>query len=550
MVTIAINKFYTGSVSKIGVCQGGALNLNQAPLAPKASGSPKTHRFWGEPSQPNLNKLGDAGGFKFSGCPTPAEPIFESRAVYHTVRSYTIDSSFGKCIAGRFIACSALEFLGSTLGAYLGGPVLGTAIYHLRVLAPVAQVALFLSDVQKKTTLVAAAAFGVSVAAAGLPWSACMWLGSQAGFILGGYAGLMLSESSISFWDHTINCDSYLVGMTKFIVAGEIFDRVITRAEIPYFHLPLNAFRSICASLVKTFAYHSNSVLHIFKSLIREKKFNQEVIIPHFVKMTCSKFCKQNAVPVTTRMIKILSEGLNVFPSATKFIRTFLSHPIFLNQFQSVIESLSENSDRLTMILMRSFLGYVDLVQNSKGCKDAKTLADLKMALKKEIWGAAMLSWAVSPLCKASFESNAETFLNGLDEAEKDLLSISFLQEVEKIKPYLAAHLKYFIFYAVTHPNFNLLSTEEEEVFFHKLSDLFFSIHKTGIAPNALQKMTHCLISAFFFFKAHVCHFIEQPDETAIAFSALKLEEQFYTETPESETIIEPEVKMIEGYKI
>src|SRR5690606_23765001 len=46
---------YNESDSKMGKCQGGALNLKQAELAPK---------------QPNLDKLGDAGDFKFSGCPT------------------------------------------------------------------------------------------------------------------------------------------------------------------------------------------------------------------------------------------------------------------------------------------------------------------------------------------------------------------------------------------------------------------------------------------------------------------------------------------------
>jgi len=58
---------YTGSDSKIGLCPGSALNLNQAKPAPK---------------QPNFLKLSDAGGFIFNGYLTQTEPIFESRAVY------------------------------------------------------------------------------------------------------------------------------------------------------------------------------------------------------------------------------------------------------------------------------------------------------------------------------------------------------------------------------------------------------------------------------------------------------------------------------------
>jgi endonuclease/exonuclease/phosphatase family metal-dependent hydrolase len=55
-------EIYTGSVSKIGIWQGGALNLEQAkPLS----------------KQPNFKKLGDADSSEFSGCSTLPEPIFE-----------------------------------------------------------------------------------------------------------------------------------------------------------------------------------------------------------------------------------------------------------------------------------------------------------------------------------------------------------------------------------------------------------------------------------------------------------------------------------------
>ncbi|MBI3508619.1 MAG: hypothetical protein HY069_03155 [Chlamydiia bacterium] len=60
---------YTERDSKIGRCQGGAPILSQAKPASK---------------QLNLNKLSNADGLKSGGCPTPAEPIFESRSVYDT----------------------------------------------------------------------------------------------------------------------------------------------------------------------------------------------------------------------------------------------------------------------------------------------------------------------------------------------------------------------------------------------------------------------------------------------------------------------------------
>jgi 2-polyprenyl-6-methoxyphenol hydroxylase-like FAD-dependent oxidoreductase len=64
---------YTGSDSGIGRCQGGALVLGQAKPALK---------------QLNLKSLAMQTDPKTSGCPTPAEPIFESQAVYESPYFY------------------------------------------------------------------------------------------------------------------------------------------------------------------------------------------------------------------------------------------------------------------------------------------------------------------------------------------------------------------------------------------------------------------------------------------------------------------------------
>ncbi|MBI3508901.1 MAG: hypothetical protein HY069_04640, partial [Chlamydiia bacterium] len=52
--------------------------LSQAKPASKPH--PKDDASLGTP-QLNLNKLSDADGLKSGGCPTPAEPVFESRSV-------------------------------------------------------------------------------------------------------------------------------------------------------------------------------------------------------------------------------------------------------------------------------------------------------------------------------------------------------------------------------------------------------------------------------------------------------------------------------------
>jgi hypothetical protein len=59
--------FYTERDSKIGIGQGGALDLSQTLSVPM---------------QPNFDKLGEVGRLKVRGSPTQAEPILESRTVY------------------------------------------------------------------------------------------------------------------------------------------------------------------------------------------------------------------------------------------------------------------------------------------------------------------------------------------------------------------------------------------------------------------------------------------------------------------------------------
>jgi GT2 family glycosyltransferase len=64
---LRLDRLYTGTDSKMGRCQGDALNLRQAKPARK---------------QINLKSLSMQAGLKCRGCSTPVEPIFESRAVY------------------------------------------------------------------------------------------------------------------------------------------------------------------------------------------------------------------------------------------------------------------------------------------------------------------------------------------------------------------------------------------------------------------------------------------------------------------------------------
>lgn len=49
------------------------------------AGPPKNASFFGKAVAAQFDKLSDAGGFKFSGCPTQPEPISETRADIPTI---------------------------------------------------------------------------------------------------------------------------------------------------------------------------------------------------------------------------------------------------------------------------------------------------------------------------------------------------------------------------------------------------------------------------------------------------------------------------------
>jgi hypothetical protein len=64
--------------------------LSQAQPASKTWGVLENVSFSGQVVADKLKKFIDAGGFKFSGCPTPPEPILESRAVYLGILLFSI----------------------------------------------------------------------------------------------------------------------------------------------------------------------------------------------------------------------------------------------------------------------------------------------------------------------------------------------------------------------------------------------------------------------------------------------------------------------------
>lgn len=451
----------------------------------------------------------------------------------HFRQMLRLDHPLEKGILGRIALCAGLEVIGGMIGAYGGSALMRRGLSKLsgRVIPLVVTGALSygLFKKPKATTiaLLGIMATGVSLSAlyAGMAsWGgraglvAGTWVGKNVGTILGGYAALWLTRTTLPFWDRTLWAESYAVGMTKHILAGEIFNAVIARSTLPLVKYPLNLMRSTFEVVFKALAYHSNSLIATTKKIWRERRISQETLLPFAVKVLCHKYCEKNATPITGKLLQIFSRLFQGIPSAAEKLETILRTPVIFNQFEGMVSSLSKRSESLTNLLMRSFVGYVDLVRE---CPTPNAdLSELKKALKERMPRATTLSQALSPICESTLNELSKSLLEALKNSEKDLTGFSLTNDTKLLEPLLSTHLKYYLIYTLLNFQSDPLTMDEEKDFFLKAEKTFFSIYKRpeSFQPGHywIEKTTHLIIISFFGFKKWVYRMIEQPEQVAM----------------------------------
>ncbi len=428
------------------------------------------------------------------------------------------DRPFGQSVVGRIASCASFEFVGSQIGSMLGGPILGSAMRGVgRVFVPIAVASGAIYALRKKTTRAAAAVLGISIAASLIPrslvalygWGPTIgllcgsWLGENLGAILGGYAGLKLARSSVPFWDHTVECDSYLIGMAKFILAGKAFEEVIVRSTLPLISVPINLARATAKIAFQTMAYYSNSVI----SFLRERKFSRDAILPVAVKVICARYCEENAHPITISLTRVASSIFGMVPEAERQFQRLLNI-LLSDQVNGTIRQLGQRSDRYAVVLMRAFPKYVELVEE---CDKSRPL---KEALKEKMEGSRNLSRIISPLLREKFSELSKTFVRELELREYRLTG-HVLTEIDQKK--LSFHIKYFLIYVLLNYDLSPLSLDEEKAFFLELMKIYFSFHSHYLALWT-EKIMCIAIRSFFGFKKWGYYLvIEQPEQRSLA---------------------------------
>lgn len=443
-----------------------------------------------------------------------------------------------RSILGRVAACAISEIAGAVIGAYIGGPILGIICKRLGEVVPVAGAGASLWALRNRVSLVATAALGLPNPFDSIPraWEyltgACSeigyqggyWLGQSAGTILGGYAGLKASGSDVPFWQPTVSCDCYSVGMVKFLVAGELLERTISRCAIPFISLPVNVGRALIFSCLKTMAYNSNSVLSAFKSLVRQKGLGQDVLAPLFVKLFFSRYCQQNAARAANKLIYAVSQPFDFIPHLSRQMRGFLG--LFSGYFQEAFKSIGEQGDKLTILIMRRFVQYADLVWTLGDVEDLEET--LKQALKVS---QLTLIFMDQIEIQSKIEEAVLTGLASIQELERDLVGKTLLEPSEEMRKTLCVHIKYFLLFLFQDFDFSLLSPKEEKRFFQYLANkiIFLYSEKTSHQRmvSVVEKVIQGAISAFFFIKWSFSKFIMQREEDAALIVPLDMQEKF-----------------------
>ncbi|MBX7067664.1 MAG: hypothetical protein K1X28_10590 [Parachlamydiales bacterium] len=443
-----------------------------------------------------------------------------------------------KSILGKVVVCAISEAVGGMIGAYLCGPLFGLVCKGLGEIVPIAAAGAGLFRLQKRIGLVALAVLGVpnpfesipaswgilSSFSSSMGYGAGYWLGQGAGTILGGYAGLKMAGSDVPFWDHTVSCDGYSVGMTKFLMAGEIFERVVAKCTVPIISLPVNLVRTVSAIVIKAIAYNSNSVSAAFKSLVRQRGLGHDVLVPLFVKLFLSRYCQQNATPITNKLIYAISQPFNFVPLLSAQVRKFLS--LFSDHFKDAIKTIGGQGDKVTTLIMRRFIQYNDLVRNSESCKNAHNLEELEAALKNEL---DISEWKLKILEQIEIESKLEpsiaASLKSIEDIERELIGQSILKNTAELKSAIALHSKYFLLFLLQDIQFNLLTPEEEKRFFLVAANNYFSIYPENRGVLLAKKVVDFAISAFFLWKMRVSRFFMQKEQDVILLAPVMIPE-------------------------
>lgn len=426
-------------------------------------------------------------------------------------------SPFRKSILGRMAFGLGFETVGALVGASMGGALMGMACKRLAPVLAAAGLGGSLYSLRGKLALVGAASLCVPCALYVLPaafnlmalWigESGFWIGANVGMVLGGYAGLHLFGSRIAFWDRTDSCDTYVVGMSKSVLVGEVFQRVIVRSTLPIACYPINLCRTLIRQVVQMMAYNSGSVIRICKSLFREKELSHTVIIPLVAKSLCNKYCETNAIPLTQRLVGLLASTIGVVPWVEQKIQFLLNLEFFQKYCQRTIEIFGQNSHKVTAALMRGFIRYVELAQ------EAESMDHLKEKIPKE-----SLAF-INQFCSTHIDSFADSILSSIQEAGENLYGNPIPMDVDTRKPLLSLHMKYFLADFLCHLDFNLLKSEEEQTFILKLTEIFACSFNQPCHSHRMIKVLsqgiQMAVPPVYFWREFIRKYIEQPEERA-----------------------------------
>jgi hypothetical protein len=389
--------------------------------------------------------------------------------LYQKISSPILNHPYAKSIVGRVVLCSAAETVGGLVGGLVGGACLGA-------------------------------------------------IGTPVGIILGGYAGLKATNANVPFWDATIQCDGYAVGMTKFLFVGEVLEATLNHCPIPYVGVPINVARKCAILAAKSIAYNSSTVISTLKAAVRERSISHEVLVPLLVKIGLNRYCEANAVPITSKLINVI----NVIPRTSA-----LFSGLFSNMLAEKIQSLSNRSDLLANALMRSFHEYVTLITTSQRIQQASTTQALKDALKQEIIGAKTVSPLFDKVAKESIKDLSTSLLETIQQSEQDLTGYCYTAMTIQQKEILSIHMKYFFIFALLKYDTKAISSDEERAFFIDVNRTLFSLYKPLSLPGLIGKVTHTTLQTFFGFRKWIYPFIEQREESARLYTEVQRNEDY-----------------------
>lgn len=377
-------------------------------------------------------------------------------------------------VVGRGIIGSLSETFGGLFGKWIGAPIATkVCIQVVPYACPAAGAICAYRSVCQKNELMGVMALFILLLQSPLiseeeraAWylGASEWVGEIGSVLIGGYAGLHASGSSIPFTDSFNPTHSYSTNMGKYLLIGKIFDSVIAEPQSRLGSILFSLPRSVWRYFSQFFCYQSQDILPLLRSIASGDANASIASTRQLLSMVAKRYCLDPSIQISAQITHLFQKEIGNLPSPIK--------TLLFASLQASVESLGNTIPDLGTAFLRGLYEYLRML---KKIRPDQSITDLVPTtnLTAQLTDVAVDQWS------SSFSKTVITFIQ---TQERGLIgcTITGSKNIPYLKTIVQTHLKNALVHTCNHyPRLQIELTPLEKVEF-------------------LQMLTEILLGAYF----------------------------------------------------